>query len=419
MEQVYILGIYGTPSGNYYDTTFKELVRSAYMGAINDCGMENGHDIEFCYFSNFMADFWGQNMLRGNNFMSRLPVEGVFPARVPIFNLEGGCASASLAFHSAFKDVASGQSEMALAIGVEKMCDPTRPGQAAQWLSKCEDVEGLDEWHAILKQAADKVGSSCEFGPDRSLAMDFYALLAKEHMAAYGTTARQIACAASKNHKNSLTNPRATYHYDMSVDDVLNDRMVTAPLTRSMCAPITDGAAAAVLCSEAYLRRMPGDVRQRAIRIRASAMAGGVLYRQHQDDRTPAEAARRAYRLAGLTPADIDVVELHDASSFAEIHLLEDLKFCPQGQGGPFTEAGHTAMGGRIPVNPSGGLVARGHPIGATGLMMLNELALQLRGEAGPNQVKDAKIAMQENGGGLIGLDVALCSVAILERMEK
>ena len=413
---VYILGIYATPSGNYHDRQFRELVRSAYMGAIDDCAMENGRDIEFCYFSNFMADFWGQNMLRGNNFMSHLPAEGVFPARVPIFNLEGGCASASLAFHSAWKDVASGQSEVALAIGVEKMCDPGRPGQAAQWLSKCEDIEGLDEWHAILRQAADRAGTACEFGPDRSLAMDFYALLAKEHMAAYGTTARQIAAAASKNHRNSLTNPRAIYHFDMSVDDVLNDRMVTSPLTRSMCAPITDGAAAAVLCSEAYLRKVAPEVRERAIRIRAAAMAGGVLYRKHRDDRAPAEAARRAYRLSGLTPDDIDVVELHDATSFAEIHLLEDLQFCPKGQGGPFTEAGHTRMDGRLPVNPSGGLVARGHPIGATGLMMLNELVLQLRGEAGPNQVKDAKIALQENGGGLVGLDVALCSVTILDR---
>jgi acetyl-CoA acetyltransferase len=254
------------------------------------------------------------------------------------------------------------------------------------------------------------------FSPERSIAMDFYALLAREHMNKYGTTQRHIASAASKNHRNGVTNPRSQYHFDMSVEDVLADREVSFPLTRSMCAPIGDGAAAAVLCSEKYLRSLPIAVQDRAIRIRASVFTGGSFRRLHQDDRASASAATEAYAMANIGPGDVDVVELHDATSMAELLIVEDLQLCKPGQSGPYTASGATEINGEVAVNPSGGLVARGHPIGATGIMMLNELAMQLRGEAGPNQVKNAGLAVQENGGGLIGLDVAVCSVMVLER---
>lgn len=234
-------------------------------------------------------------------------------------------------------------------------------------------------------------------------------------MARYGTTARQIACAAAKNHTNSVANPRAQYRFPMDADAVLTDRMVCEPLTRAMCAPIGDAAAAALLCSRSMLQKMPVQVRKRAVRIRGHAVAGGRFRASWDGERAPVLASRRAYKMAQLEPKDIDVVELHDATSFAEIHLVEDLGFCPRGQGGPFTAADETSRHGRIPVNPSGGLVSRGHPIGATGLMMLNELCIQLRSEAGDMQVPDARIALAENGGGLIGNDLAACAVTILE----
>lgn len=163
--------------------------------------------------------------------------------------------------------------------------------------------------------------------------------------------------------------------------------MVSDPLTRAMCAPVGDGAAAALVCSQSYLDSCPAEVRERAVRVRASEVACGVFDTSWEDDRAPVIAGRRAFRSAALTPADIDLVELHDASSFAEIHILEDLGFCKRGKGGEFTASGATAIGGELPVNASGGLVSRGHPIGATGLMMLNEIAIQLRGEAGGNAV--------------------------------
>jgi len=194
--------------------------------------------------------------------------------------------------------------------------------------------------------------------------------------------------------------------------------MVSEPFTRAMCAPIGDAAAAVLVCSRKFLQSQPAEVRSRAVRVRGHGIAGGNPDGSWQDDRAPVLAARRAYQMAGLKPSDIDLVELHDATSFAEIHLIEDLGLCPRGQGGPFTESGATARDGKIPVNPSGGLVSRGHPIGATGLMMLNELCLQIRGEAGAIQVSKARIGLAENGGGLIRKDLAACVVTILEAVD-
>jgi acetyl-CoA acetyltransferase len=415
MREAYIVGIFSTPASNYIDVGFKELTRRAYLGALQDAGFENGDDIEFCYFSNYMSFIWGQPVLQGNNFTIPLKNEGVMSARMPIFNVEGGCSSGSIAVHGAWKDVLSGKSEVAMAIGVEKMNHPGGSAFTLDNMAKDEDTEGRAQWIQLLREAANKIDAEITFGPDRSIAMDFYALLAKEHMKKYGTTQRDIACAAAKNHQNSITNPRSQYHFNMSVDDVLNDRIVSWPLTRAMCAPIGDAAAAAIICSGDYLKRMPIPAQERAVKIRASVFSGGVFYRQHQDDRASATAANLAYLMAGVNPKDIDVVELHDATSMAEILLLEDLQLCRPGDGGRFTSSGATKIDGEVAVNASGGLIARGHPIGASGIMMLNELALQLRGEGGINQVKGARLALQENGGGIIGMDAAVCGVTILE----
>ena len=384
MKDIYIVGIYATPVGKYTDVTFQELTRRAYVGALNDAGMENGDDISVCYFSNYMADFYGQNMCRGNNFSIPLTNAGLMKRHMPIFNMENGCCSATVAMNSAWKHILADQGDVALAIGVEKMYHPKKTNQETlSHMGKAEPVESYDDWVELLKASAEEINESFAFGSGRSIAMDFYALLAKEHMKKYGLTQKQIACAASKNHKNSLNNPRSQYHFDLSVDDVLNDREVSYPLTRAMCAPIGDGASAAILCSENYLKSLPASVQERALKIRASAVMGGVFNRRDQSDRVEAAVAQAAYEMSGLTAKDIDLVELHDATSYAEIHVIEDLQLCPPGFGGGFTEEGATQIGGQIPVNPSGGLVARGHPIGATGIMMLNELAIQLRGEAG------------------------------------
>jgi acetyl-CoA acetyltransferase len=414
IEDVFILGIYSTPVRRFLERSPKDLVREAYLGALKDANID-GRAIGHVCFSNMMLDFWGQPNVKGQVCLLPLVEEGLLPAGVATTNVEAACASGSLAFNGAWKDILSRQSELSLAMGVEKMYDPARKAEFFVRLEKGTDFLDPQDWIALYKSMASDCGTKFEPSPDRSIAMDIYALWARTHMARYGTTARQIACAAAKNHTNSVENPRAQYRFPMDVDAVLADRMVCEPLTRAMCAPIGDAAAAALLCSSSMLQRMSASVQKRAIRIRGHALAGGRFRATWEDERAPVLAGRRAYQMAQLQPRDINVVELHDATSFAEIHLVEDLGFCPRGQGGPFTAAGETCRQGRIPVNPSGGLVSRGHPIGATGLMMLNELCIQLRGEAAGMQVPNARVGLAENGGGLVGNDLAACAVTILE----
>jgi len=414
---VFIIGSYSTPAGRFAELSPKDLARAAYAGVLADARIE-GDAIGHVWFSNMMLDFWGQPNVRGQVCLLPLAEEGLLPAGVPTTNVEAACASASLAVNGAWKDILSGQCEVSLAIGVEKMHAPDRREELFARLEKGTDFLDPKAWQQLYQETATQCGTRFETSADRSIAVDIYALWARTHMCRYGTTAEQIAHAAAKNHTNSVDNPRAQYRFAMTVDEVLQDRMVTEPLTRAMCAPIGDAAAAALLCSESFLHSLPPAVRSRAVRIRGHALASGRMQVSWEDDRAPVLAARRAYRMADLTPKDIDVVELHDATSFAEIHMVEDLGFCARGQGGPFTASGATQRNGEIPVNPSGGLVSRGHPIGATGLMMVNELCLQLRGEAGAMQVPYARIALAENGGGLIGNDFAACAVTILEAVN-
>ena len=411
---VFIIGIYSTAAGRFAERSPKDLVRDAYVGALADARLDP-NAIGHVWFSNMLLDFWGQPNVKGQVCLLPLVRERLLPAGVATSNVEGACASGSMAFNGAWKDILSGQCEVSLAIGMEKMYAPDRREDMIARLEKGTDWIDPKDWLDLYQRAAAEHGSRFEQRSDRSIAMDIYALFAKTHMAQYGTTARHIACAAAKNHTNSVDNPRAQYRFPMDVDAVLADRMVSEPLTRAMCAPLGDAAAAALLCSANYLRGASSEVRNRAVRVRGHAIAGGLFESSWEDQRAPVVAAQRAYQMAGLKASDLDVVELHDATSFAEIHLIEDLGLCPRGQGGPFTAGGATGRHGKIPVNPSGGLVSRGHPIGATGLMMLNELCLQLRGEAGGMQVAKARIGLAENGGGIIGMDLAACAVTILE----
>jgi len=236
------------------------------------------------------------------------------------------------------------------------------------------------------------------------------------HMRLFGTTQRQIAAVAAKNHSHSTLNPLSQYRNDMSVADVLADQPVKWPLTRAMCAPISDGAAAAVLCSERALQRFD---RARAVRIAGLALASSSDRAVEDFDHHVGRlAALQAYTAAGVGPDDIDVAEVHDACAFAEIVQIENLGFCERGRGGLVSEQGETRIGGRIPVNPSGGLVSKGHPVGATGLIQLHELVTQLRGEAGARQVSGARLGIAENGGGFWGVEEAATTVSILEAMR-
>ena len=413
VKDVYIIGTAMTKFGKYLDKGVKMLTGEALELVLKDCGLER-RDIEAAWFSN---SGWGyhsfQHAVRGQVALSANGLEGI-----EIVNVENACASGSTALHSAWTAIRAGIYDCVLAIGAEKMYDNDKAKTMMMFMSG-SDVEELPSFMAKFqeeeRQRKEKEAREKGLEPPKestgghSAFMDLYSIGARMHMQQYGTTQRQLASIAAKAHNNSVNNPFAQYTFPMTVDEVLSDREVSYPLTRAMCAPVGDGAAAVVLCSERFLKKRGEG---RAIRVRASVLRSGT--RTGENDICE-RASRAAYEMAGLGPGDIDVVEVHDATAFGELYQTEQMGFCPKGDGGPFAESGATAIGGSIPVNPSGGLIARGHPVGASGLAQIFELAAQLHGEAGPRQVQGARIAMAENGGGFMGRGEAAMAIHILE----
>lgn len=415
MRDVYVLATSCTAFGKRPDDSFKDLTREAYLDVLADAGWDNGDAIEQAWFGNCGMGTFGQRNIRGQVCFTPLVQEKLFPERVPMINVEGGCATASMAFHGAWKDVASGDMEASLAIGVEKTFVQNAPARTLEIFEGGIDQMNPEEWHAYYKQRGIEAGKP--FDPNAAggtVFMDTYAMQAAWHMKTYGTTQEQIAMAASKNHWHGSMNPKAQYRFEVPVEEAMADREVSWPITRSMAAPIGDGAAAAILVSEDLLAQQPPEVRARAIKVRASVLTGGK-YRAPSEPGLSHVAAEKAYAKSGLSASDVDLIELHDATSFCEIFQLEMLGFAETGKGGALVESGATKLGGRLPVNLSGGLVSKGHPVGATGLSMIHELGLQLRGEAGARQSESPRIALAENGGGVIGFDEAACSVVLLE----
>ncbi|HVK79407.1 MAG TPA: thiolase family protein, partial [Verrucomicrobiae bacterium] len=286
--------------------------------------------------------------------------------------------------------------------------------KALQGFAAGADMLNPETWIGYYQSVAQDLGDRFELGAGRSPFIDTYALQAKWSMKHEGLTREHLAAAAAKAHNLGVLNPRAQYRFAMTAEDVLADRLVSDPLTRAMCAPIGDGVAAAILCDEATFAGLDASTRARAVRVKASILAGG-------DNRAPSEpgvlerAAAYAFKAAKISPADIDVTEVHDATSYGEIHIPEALGLCARGEAGPLALAGETSPLGRMPINPSGGLVCRGHPVGATGLAMIFELTSQLRGESGERQVADARLALAQNGGGVMGFDEAVTAITILE----
>jgi acetyl-CoA acetyltransferase len=249
----------------------------------------------------------------------------------------------------------------------------------------------------------------------RTRFMDIYAALCRAHMARFGTTQRQLAIVAAKNHDHSIHNDKCHFRKAMSVDDVLASRPLGYPLTVAMCSPLSDGAAAVLLCTDAGLKKLQSQAP--SVLIKACELTSATTRDFADFDAHVARrAALAAYDRAGLGPSDIDVAEVHDAAAFGEIFMTELLGFCAMGEGGLMAERGETRIGGRLPVNPSGGLESKGHPIGATGLGQIYELTQQLRGTAGARQVSGARTALQENSGGLLGIEEGAAVVTILQR---
>ena len=408
---VYLVGVGMTKFGRLQEHSVKDIAAGAVGAALFDAGI-GAEAIEAAYFANAtQGALEGQYMIPGQVALREMGIEGV-----PVINVENACASASTAFALACKEIRSGDASVVLAAGAEKMLTEDKVKNMAVF-DGAIDVNGrnatLDRLFALSDGFEVPPEAGIENGP-RSVFMDVYAAIAKHHMKLHGTTQRQMATVAAKNHRHSVHNELSQFRAAFTVDEVLAARGISWPLTLPMCSPISDGGAAAILCSADALERFD---KSRAIKVSASVIATG-------SERDPDDAARhvtrlasqKAYERAGAGPKDMSVAEVHDASAIAEIMQTENLGFCEIGEGGPLAESGATEIGGRIPVNPSGGLESKGHPIGATGLGQIHELAVQLRGEAGERQVDDARFGIAENGGGMHGIEEAVACVTILER---
>ncbi|MFZ5645906.1 MAG: thiolase family protein [Bacillota bacterium] len=404
---VYIIGVGMTKFGKHLEKGIKALAGEALNTVLKDCGLAREH-IQAAWFSN---SAWGtigmQGCIRGQVALSANGLEGI-----PIINVENACASGSTALHGAWAAVRAGLFDCVLAIGAEKLYDNDRLKVMQAFVTGADTEEIFDRLAEIQKEESEISGQAPPPG-GHSAFMDLYASGCRRHMRMYGTTQRQLAVIASKSHYNSTLNPLAQYTFPVTVDQALEDRPVAYPLTRSMCAPIGDGAAAAIICSESYLKKIGFG---RAVLIRASVLRSGK--REGESDICK-RASMAAYEMAGVGPADINVAEVHDATVFGELYQTEQMGFCPEGEGGPFAESGATALAGKIPINPSGGLISRGHPIGASGLAQIYELVTQLRGEAGQRQIDKPQIALAENGGGFLGNGEAAMAVHILEKPAK
>jgi acetyl-CoA acetyltransferase len=377
--------------------TLRDLAQEAVLQALGDAGLQPA-DVPAAYVGNAVAGLvTGQEMIRGQVMLRGLGIEGI-----PIFNIENACASASSAAHLGWQAVATGVHDLVLCVGAEKLTHADKSvGMKA--IGTAVDVE-------MMAELAAEMGTAQATG-ERSFFMDIYADMAREYMAASGATVEHFARIVVKNQHNGARNARAQYGAELSVADVLASRTVVDPLTLLMCSPISDGAAAVVLGSKTAMDRLG----RRGPRVRASVVVSGNVHDKADPLAGSAgRAAQMAYDISGIGPDDLDCVEVHDASAPAEMIVYEQIALAPPGGAPDLVDSGRTLLGGDLPVNTSGGLLSKGHPIGATGIAQLCEATWQLRGEAGERQVQGARVALTQNGGGWLEGDSAAMAVHIL-----
>lgn len=397
MRQVAVVGAGMTRFGKHQDRSMKDLAREAVENALRAAGMER-EAIEAAAVGNAVAGLiTGQECIRGQVVLREMGIGGI-----PVINTENACASSSTAFHIAWLYVASGMYDTVLAVGMEKLFHPDKK-RTFTAIGSAIDMDIADEF--ARQMSGEQSGGA---GESRSVFMDYYANLARQHMARYGTTREQFAQIAAKNHTNGSLNPHAQFQTPRTVADILAAPLIAEPLTRMMCSPIGDGAAAVIITTAEKARQFT----TKPVFVRASIIGSS---QEHAADAPGIveKTSRKAYSMAGISPSEVQVVEVHDATAPAELIIYEELGLCGPGEGGKMISDGVTQIGGRVPVNPSGGLLAKGHPVGATGVAQISEIFWQLRGEAGKRQVAGAKVGLTENGGGVLGGENAVASVHI------
>ncbi len=411
MRDVYIVGTGMIRFSKYPDETVRNMAEQSVRLALEDAGLDR-KELQAAFFSNtFWGMFSNQHSIRGQVVLRGMGID-----KIPVSNVENACAGASTALHLAYMGIRAEMFDVALAVGSEKITNPDKAKSLGAYASGM-DVENFEKHIKAFTEVAKTIKvdipkDQSPPGEGRSIFMDAYAMGARWHMSKFGSTQRQLAAICAKNHVHSSLNPLAQYQMPMTVEEVLADKPVAYPLTRSMCAPVGDGAAAAIVCSEKFLKKLKGA---RPIKIIASVLGQGSDRNMDGED-IGERLSGEAYEMAGLGPNDIDTAEVHDATAYGELHQAEVMGFCNHGEGGIYAESGATALGGEKPINTSGGLECRGHPIGASGLAQIYEIVLQLRGEAGKRQVEKARIGLTENGGGNIGVEEAAMCLHILEK---
>jgi acetyl-CoA acetyltransferase len=385
MREVYVAGVGMTRFAKQPGRTLKDLTAEAVGAALKDAG-QTIEDVQSCYFGNAVAgSMTGQEMLAGQFALRPLGLGGI-----PVFNVENACASAASAFHLAWQAVATGVHDVVLAVGAEKM---THPDKARSFTA--------------IGGSVDVETAPADLPDGRSFLMDMYADAALRYMERTGTTRTDLALVVVKNQRHGKLNPAAQYGGELTVEQVLSAREIVWPFTLQMCSPISDGAAAALLVGGDLVSSRP------AVTVLASAAAAAPA---DGSASVTGLAATVAYEQAGLGPGDLDCVEVHDAAASAELVIYEQLGLAEPGGGAALIRSGQTGLGGSLPVNTSGGLLARGHPIGATGLAQIVEVVTQLSGTAGGRQVPGARIALTQNAGGWHGSDNVASVVHIFQR---
>jgi acetyl-CoA C-acetyltransferase len=371
MRDVAVIGVGMQKWGELWEKSTRDIFVESALMAMDDAGVDR---IDSLYVGSMSPGIFS-----AQEHLESLLADYLGRRNVPATRVESACASGGLAFRLAWIDVASGMHDIVLAGGVEKMTDISG-GAATHALATAADMK----WE----------GSSGVTFPG------LYAMMAVAHMEKYGTTRRQLASVAVKNHDNGLLNPRAQFCMKISVDDVINSVKVADPLNILDCSPITDGAAAVILCPVDRVK----ELKRHGVKVIGSGHATDTIALHDREELTAlkavSEAAKQAYAMAKKTPKEMDFAEVHDCFTIAEIIVSESLGFCEPGKGGPMAEAGETARAGRIPINPSGGLKSKGHPVGATGIAQIIELTEQIRGTAGKRQLPRARIGLAQNMGG-------------------
>jgi acetyl-CoA acetyltransferase len=365
--------------GRFEDATPVKLAAKAALMALDDCGLTM-KDVEAVYSGNCTETMVGQRTL-----------QLIGQTGVPVVNVTNACATGATAFREAWIAIKAGLYDIVLAVGSEKMGKGMLvPKNSGGTPISTEGLVGSNTMPSVFAQ------------------------MGMEHSRAHGTTFRQFAQVSVKNHHHSTLNPKAMYQKETPLEEVMGSEMMAYPITKLMCSVNVDGSAAAILCSAKKAREL--GLMDRAVKVRASALASDPFSERNlvqQDVNSVTRlAAKTAYEMAGVGPQDVNLVELHDCFATAEICHYENLGLCGEGEGGTFLDSGATTLGGKVPVNMSGGLLSKGHPLGATGIANIYEIVTHLRGEAGARQVEGARIGMTH----VVGLGSA-CAVHILEKV--